>query len=623
MKKKFIAVSVLLCALALSSTTLTSCVDDNESASVTAIRDAKAAQLTALANYQQAQADAEKIVSEATAAIKNAEARWQEIQNDLKDLELQQAQATLETDIEAAKAKAEAALMEQQAALEAAKVALIKAMDQADIATQWKINNLLNAANAIMYGGYYYLGTTEYTYTDPEGGVTTETHDNRLYIYPSESIAGTGGLQSQLISKQGELITAKYELEDGKSILSNLLTQENENLAYNQALLAEYEKYKNATKEDAQKALDEARAAEVAIVAAAEEASKLYNNEEDKITAAETKIDQTEVGKFITTAWAWDSDNGQWKSPEDNTLYTTYIENDDTYDNVDPIKFTYDDGTAGVLPVSYDVKKRVLKADVLTQDIEKADLNIEAAKKALETAKEQRDEALKATNTNYKAKKDAVDAAQEAFDENPQDVTIPGGTGKALADAKADLKQYEDNAEGWVTSAETTVAEKEAAKKTLTDFQTLMTGDTYKAYETVYAEYIKVVDAANTVKVAEMKAGHNQEVQAQLIDDLQTYVWDYYDWESAIQSTNEDINDNKENIEKLEAGLYSDYSTNSEKALQNAISVIEQQIAALETRIAQKQAEYNSYIEQAEALIQGEEAPAPETPAEGEETPAE
>lgn len=614
MKKKFIAVSMVLGALALSSTTLTSCVDDTESASVTAIRDAKAAQLTALANYQQAQADAEKIVSEATAAIKNAEARWQEIQNDLKDLELQQAQATLETDIEAAKAKAEAALMEQQAALEAAKAALIKAMDQADMATQWKINNLLDAANAIMYGGYYYLGTAEYTYTDPEGGVTTGTHDNQLYIYPYESIAGTGGLQSQLISKQGELITAKYELEDGKSILSTLLTQENENLAYNQALLAEYEKYKNATKEDAQKALDEARAAEVAIVAAAEEASKLYNNEEDKITAAETKIEQTEVGKFISTIN---------QISENYSLYNTYTEDDDTYDNVDPIKFTYDDGTAGVLIVNYDVKKRVLLADVLTQDIEKADLNIEAAKKDLETAKEERDEALKATNTTYKGLKDAVDAAQEAFDENPQNADEEFSTGWNLNEAKKALKDYEDDAESGVTTAEEKVAEKEAAKKTLTDFQTLMTGDTYKAYETVYAEYIKVVDAANTVKVAEMKAGHNQTVQAQLIDDLQTYVWDYYDWESAIQSTNEDINDNKEKIEKLEAGLYSDYSTNSEKALQNAISVIEQQIAALETRIAQKQAEYNSYIEQAEALIQGEEAPAPETPAEGEETPAE
>lgn len=56
MKKKFIAVSMVLGALALSSTTLTSCVDDNESASVTKIRDAKAQQLSALGKYYEAQA---------------------------------------------------------------------------------------------------------------------------------------------------------------------------------------------------------------------------------------------------------------------------------------------------------------------------------------------------------------------------------------------------------------------------------------------------------------------------------------------------------------------------------------------------------------------------------------
>lgn len=69
MKKKFIAVSVLLCALALSSTTLTSCVDDNESASVTAIRDAKAKQLTALANYTDVKAQNETIIAAAEAAL--------------------------------------------------------------------------------------------------------------------------------------------------------------------------------------------------------------------------------------------------------------------------------------------------------------------------------------------------------------------------------------------------------------------------------------------------------------------------------------------------------------------------------------------------------------------------
>lgn len=72
MKKKFMMAAVLLGAL-----TLGSCVDDNESASVTAIREAKAAQLSALANYQQAQADAEVILANAEAKVKEADAAYQ------------------------------------------------------------------------------------------------------------------------------------------------------------------------------------------------------------------------------------------------------------------------------------------------------------------------------------------------------------------------------------------------------------------------------------------------------------------------------------------------------------------------------------------------------------------
>lgn len=83
MKKKFIAVSVLICALALGSTTLTSCVDDNESASVTAIRDAKAAQLNALA----AEANAQAKVNEALANLRQAEADARNAQTDFEKKE--------------------------------------------------------------------------------------------------------------------------------------------------------------------------------------------------------------------------------------------------------------------------------------------------------------------------------------------------------------------------------------------------------------------------------------------------------------------------------------------------------------------------------------------------------
>lgn len=60
MRKKFIAVYALMAVLALGSTTLTSCVDDNESASVTAIRNAKAEQLNALAAAANAEAEVQK-----------------------------------------------------------------------------------------------------------------------------------------------------------------------------------------------------------------------------------------------------------------------------------------------------------------------------------------------------------------------------------------------------------------------------------------------------------------------------------------------------------------------------------------------------------------------------------
>lgn len=70
MRKKFIAVYALMAVLALGSTALTSCVDDNESASVTAIRDAKANQLNALAKVSEAEASAKALMAEADAALK-------------------------------------------------------------------------------------------------------------------------------------------------------------------------------------------------------------------------------------------------------------------------------------------------------------------------------------------------------------------------------------------------------------------------------------------------------------------------------------------------------------------------------------------------------------------------
>ena len=97
MKKKFIAVYALIGVLALGSTTLTSCVDDNESASVTAVRDAKAAQLNAMAEAETALANlrnAKAAVEEAKAANEAAELPALQAEAEKRVAEAQEAMQT-------------------------------------------------------------------------------------------------------------------------------------------------------------------------------------------------------------------------------------------------------------------------------------------------------------------------------------------------------------------------------------------------------------------------------------------------------------------------------------------------------------------------------------------------
>lgn len=121
MKKKFLAIYALTGAL-VASPIFTSCVDDNESASVTAVRTAKAEQLKALANYQNAQAEAERIRAEAEAAYKNAMAEYQKEQTE-------QSKQTFAIQLEAIKAEAETRLVEAKQKADAAEKLILKAAE--------------------------------------------------------------------------------------------------------------------------------------------------------------------------------------------------------------------------------------------------------------------------------------------------------------------------------------------------------------------------------------------------------------------------------------------------------------------------------------------------------------
>lgn len=114
MKKKLMMVTVLLGALAFGA-----CVDDNESASVTAVREAKAKQLTALATKAEAEAEAALISANAEKAYKEALGKYQEAlaknmdaQTEQIQEEIRQSKEKFDAEIETIKAEYEARMWE-------------------------------------------------------------------------------------------------------------------------------------------------------------------------------------------------------------------------------------------------------------------------------------------------------------------------------------------------------------------------------------------------------------------------------------------------------------------------------------------------------------------------------
>ncbi|WP_290375015.1 hypothetical protein [Paramuribaculum intestinale] len=102
MKKMILLVSMLAGVMTFSG-----CVDDKESASVTAVREAKAAQLNALAAYsnaqaaaQQAIADTENALREAKVAYETAKAAEQQAQTEIAKAQAQQAMAAAQNEIQ-------------------------------------------------------------------------------------------------------------------------------------------------------------------------------------------------------------------------------------------------------------------------------------------------------------------------------------------------------------------------------------------------------------------------------------------------------------------------------------------------------------------------------------------
>lgn len=123
---------ILLVSMLAGVMTFSGCVDDKESASVTAVREAKAAQLSALAALsnaqaanQQALADTENALREAKVAYETAKAAEKQAQTEIAKAQAQQAMAAAQNEI-------------QRLANDLEKMAIQHKIDMLDLQTQYE-----------------------------------------------------------------------------------------------------------------------------------------------------------------------------------------------------------------------------------------------------------------------------------------------------------------------------------------------------------------------------------------------------------------------------------------------------------------------------------------------------
>ena len=111
-----------------------------------------------------------------------------------------------------------------------------------------------------MNGGTYTLYTGD-IYVNPDGTIASTGYQRQITIDPSVSINGTNGLTSQLLTKKADRVKAEYELTDIKLKIADLVREEEEKLARNEALLKEYQNYSNEDRDAAYEALNKEEAA--------------------------------------------------------------------------------------------------------------------------------------------------------------------------------------------------------------------------------------------------------------------------------------------------------------------------------------------------------------------------
>lgn len=266
MKKKLMIIAVLLGVLSLGA-----CVDDNESQSVTNVRNSKTAELKSIAAMEKAAAEAKLTMVNAEAKLKAAEAEAQqaaaakslaeaelekkqaelialqkaaaEIQNEAEKIENQKLQAQLEAEM--AQLEVDKKLAEERLAKVAAEM---ERMEQENQATLLETQLALKKAEQELLNAQKDLDNAK---TDAEKA-KIEAERQKL----QERATAYSDAVNNLITAQNSLITMKSRLaglETGLTTLQEtkdaLITVNKNNIALYKMYIEKYQQYTNYTED--------------------------------------------------------------------------------------------------------------------------------------------------------------------------------------------------------------------------------------------------------------------------------------------------------------------------------------------------------------------------------------
>ena len=301
MKKRFFAIYALVGAF-VASPIFTSCVEDEESASVTAIRDSKTEELKSIAALKKAEAQAEATISAANIALKQAEA------------EAQVAAAKLQ--------EAKAALQNTENEAEAARLLVAKKQAEADLARiqgeieeqELVIQAALLDAQADLLNTKKQLEQQTKLYEDAE-------KDELMALANKYSQAVTNLLNAKktLISMESTLASLEAGLADAKESLEETVAYYNNQIAQQNIYIEQYKQYINYT-EDIDALKKQQTEAQVAYNLASDKyyaASKALNDAKNAVNTEaldelHQAIEEDAFYKLVHENYYYDAENESW-----------------------------------------------------------------------------------------------------------------------------------------------------------------------------------------------------------------------------------------------------------------------------------------------------------------------